>query len=173
MKCTKISKCSCFACSNYSIYQAELNGRDVQHKEMLNQQYEIIMEKYKSIRADYHRVNETLEQFERQLTQTCVRESNLLEAVTILEMRVSSCESELFDQEAKKTRALKSISKIVRDNKTLTGTELSAEEEDLKLRFLKDKTNTCIIQLIKLGKDYPELYQTVQELFTKVFLLIT
>lgn len=153
------------------MYQLDLNSRDVQHKEMLEQQYESIMQKYKSTRIDFQNLNTNLGYSEMQLTQTATRESNLLEAVTLLEMRLSTGESEYFDQDAKRVRALKSISKITKEFRNLNTTgrvPLTADEEDLKVRFLKDKTNTCIAQIIKLGNDVPELFNMVKELFFKV-----
>lgn len=127
------------------------------------------MEKYKTKRTDYQNANGHLVLLEQELDQISSRESNLLQAVTILEKKLQSTEKELKSQDEKKIRAIKSVKRIIKDLKQGRNVEdVTDQEYDLKLRLLKDKTNAIIFELIRLGEEQPELHSFIEELFEKV-----
>jgi sulfur relay (sulfurtransferase) DsrC/TusE family protein len=127
------------------------------------------MEKYRARRVEYQQVNDSLMSAEKRLGFLLTRESNLLQAVTLLEKKLSTMEGDLKEQETKKNRAIKMVKKIIRDLKAQKpDQEVSTEEElDLRLRLVKDKTNAAILEVIRLGDEHVELRPFIQGLFTQ------
>ncbi|KAI8853033.1 hypothetical protein BC829DRAFT_414156 [Chytridium lagenaria] len=149
-----------------NLYRAELNATDVQHKEMLEQQYQTAMERYKAKRNEIQMMQYNLQELERALSNLSSDESARIQAITVIENKLASMDKELKDQESKRERAYKSA---VRYSKELRKAvpESSKDEIDFKIRECKDLGNLVLTELTKIMEQYPEIVNRVSQLYTE------
>ncbi|KAJ3120103.1 Coiled-coil domain-containing protein 39, partial [Nowakowskiella sp. JEL0407] len=165
------------------LYKAELNAKDVQHKELLDQEYRQIMEQYKLKRLEIQDMQNDLLETERQLASLTTEESQRLQTVQLLESKISTLQRESGDQEAKRDRALKLARKKAKEWRSKAGAVIASEggkifgpgivnekdatpeEIDVMVRYLKDVGTIMIGDLNKVAERYPELSMRIHHLF--------
>ena len=95
------------------LFKADLDTKDVQHKELLEQQYQAAIEKYKVKRQEMQKLQEDLAAMEGTLGGLTDDEAGKLQAINILEKRLQSLEKDLVDQESKLERANQRVKRCV------------------------------------------------------------
>jgi len=152
-----------------NIYKAELNSKDVQHQEMLNEQYKNTMNLYKEKREVLQDLQSDLANSERALSQITSEESARMQSTQILEVKLSSMKKDIAEQEAKRKRAKIAFSKLLKEVEKKFGSieaaEGSDEISDCKLRELKDKSNVFLTEANKIADLHPECRDQMQGYF--------
>ncbi|KAJ3041458.1 Coiled-coil domain-containing protein 39, partial [Rhizophlyctis rosea] len=98
-----------------NLYRAELNSKDVQHKEMLEQQFRQVMERYKQKRHQIQSLQSSLLQIEQTLHSSSSEETTRMQNVNSLQSKLTLLQREISEQEEKKERALKSIGRVQKE----------------------------------------------------------
>ncbi|KAJ3117225.1 Coiled-coil domain-containing protein 39 [Phlyctochytrium bullatum] len=147
-----------------NLYKAELNATDVQHKEMLEQ---TAMEKYKAKRNEIQYMQQSLQEMEKALSSISADESQRTQAIAVIENKIQTMSKELKEQESKRERAIKSVSKVSKELKK-TSSEAVIDELDFKIRQCKDLGNVVLTELTKVMEQYPEIVNRVTQLYTEV-----
>ncbi|KAJ3177443.1 Coiled-coil domain-containing protein 39 [Geranomyces variabilis] len=150
-----------------NLYKAELSSKDVQHREMLEQQYRHAMERYKSKRAEIQDLQSDLMSSEKHLLTLTSAESSRLQTVSALEAKLASLHRDIAGQEARLQRAQKTVGRAAKDLRKVRGgsaTDDAGEEADFKVRQLKETGNIALEHLTKVAEKSPELAARVGEL---------
>ncbi|KAJ3076829.1 Coiled-coil domain-containing protein 39 [Podochytrium sp. JEL0797] len=159
---------------NEGLYKAELNASDVQHKELLEQQYRTVMERYKAKRQDIQTLQQNLQSLERTSASISSDESSRLQALGIIETKLSTMDKEIREQEAKRDRAYKSAiraAKLLRQGSGGAGKSEgveSVEELDFRIRECKDLGNLVQTEISRIMDQHPEITMKVMDLYTQV-----
>ncbi|KAI9341964.1 coiled-coil domain-containing protein 39-like protein [Obelidium mucronatum] len=155
-----------------NLYKAELNASDVQHKELLEQQYRTVMERYKAKRQDIQTLQQNLQSLERTFASISSDESSRLQAVNVINTKLSSMEKEIKDQEEKRDRAYKSAvraAKALHQAAKSSGADANAsvEELDFRIRECKDLGNLVQTEISRIMDQHPEITMKVMDLYTQ------
>ncbi|KAJ3193569.1 Coiled-coil domain-containing protein 39 [Irineochytrium annulatum] len=149
-----------------NIYKAELNSSDVQHKEMLEQQYRTAMEKYKEKRNELQALQHNLMNLERTLSAMNQDEAARTQAVAVIENKLASMEKELKEKDEKKERAWKQAIRSAKELKK-SGVDITADELDFRIRECKDLGTTVLSEITRVMEQYPEITNRVTELYSE------
>ncbi|KAL5037279.1 hypothetical protein BDV3_006797 [Batrachochytrium dendrobatidis] len=144
-----------------NLYRAELDSKDIQHKEMLETEYRQVIENYKSKREIAQDLQQQLHQLEQLLIKTSGDESEKLKSVQLLEAKLQNIYREIQDQQIKRDRANKMIetaSKKLRVSKgqNARSQEPTQEELDFGVRKAREVSTAILTELNKLGVRFPE-----------------
>ncbi|KAJ3058607.1 Coiled-coil domain-containing protein 39, partial [Rhizoclosmatium hyalinum] len=157
-----------------NLYKAELNASDVQHKDLLEQQYRTVMERYKAKRQDIQTLQQNLASLERTYTSISSDESSRLQAVNIIDTKLASMEKEIKDQEEKRDRAYRSAVRVAKQlhkaaSTAASGGEAAAsvEELDFRIRECKDLGNLVQTEISRIMDQHPEITMKVMDLYTQ------
>ncbi|KAI8815709.1 uncharacterized protein EV422DRAFT_346127 [Fimicolochytrium jonesii] len=150
-----------------NLYKAELSSKDVQHREMLEQQYRHAMERYRSKRSEIQDLQQDLQALERDLLARTNIESQEHQNVQSLENKLAALTKDITDQEAKRDRARKSVQRSAKEFRKMLGvapTTVTDEELDFRIRELKETGNLALEALAKVGERDPALEQRLTQL---------
>ncbi|KAJ3043434.1 Coiled-coil domain-containing protein 39 [Rhizophlyctis rosea] len=150
-----------------NLYKAELNSKDVQHKEMLEQQFRQVMERYKQKRQQIQSLQSSLLTIERTLSQTSTEETSRLTTVNALQQKLNLLTREISEQDEKRERALKNIGRYSREMKKDGGAGEDMET-DMVIRNLKEIGDLALGECAKLGERWPEVGRRLEELLSEV-----
>ncbi|KAJ3100782.1 Coiled-coil domain-containing protein 39 [Phlyctochytrium planicorne] len=149
-----------------NLYKAELNATDVQHKEMLEQQYQTAMERYKAKRNEIQMMQHNLQALDKSLSTISSEETAKIQAITIIETKLASMDKELKEQQSKRERAFKTA---LRNSKDLrkSSPDMAIDEVDFKIRECKDLGNLVLSELTRIMEQYPEIVHRVTQLYSE------
>ncbi|KAI9358333.1 hypothetical protein DFJ73DRAFT_957800 [Zopfochytrium polystomum] len=156
-----------------NLYKAELNATDVQHKEMLEQQYRAAMERYKVKRHEIQTLQQALTALERTLSNSVSEESIKQQVVAALDAQLSSLDREVADQTAKRDRAFKHAVSANRQMRKAAGggatalERLSTDELDFRLRECRDLGGLVHAELLRVLEQFPDAMARVPALFAE------
>ncbi|KAJ3392845.1 hypothetical protein HDU84_003329 [Entophlyctis sp. JEL0112] len=151
-----------------NLYKAELNATDVQHKENLEQQYRTVMEQYKVKRQDIQTIQTNLQALERTFNTVAADESSRLQAIHVIEAKLTSLDKEIREQEQKRDRAQKMVGKSAKEIRAAGTPAIDVEELDFKIRECKDIGNLVQTELSRVMEQHPEITMKVMDLYTEV-----
>ncbi|KAH6565481.1 hypothetical protein BASA62_007223 [Batrachochytrium salamandrivorans] len=152
-----------------NLYRAELDSKDVQHKEMLETEYRQAMENYKIKREHIQDLQQKLQMYEHQLFQTSSDEAQMLQSVQLLESKLQLLAQEVQDQRVKQDRASKLIKTAsrklrVQQGQSAQSQEPTTDELDFSARKTREIAAAVLTELNKLGMRIPEFGQQVNDL---------
>ncbi|KAJ3023472.1 Coiled-coil domain-containing protein 39 [Thoreauomyces humboldtii] len=150
-----------------NLYKAELSSKDIQHREMLEQQYRHAMERYKSKRSEIQSLQHSLLTAEKQLLSTTTDEATRLQSVQTLESRLAALQREIADGNARHDRATKTVSRAAKDLRRAMNGPLGVatiEEKDFKVREMRELGNLAIEALMKVAERGEGIGQRVGQL---------
>ena len=150
-----------------NMYKAELDSKDIQHKEMLEIEYRQVMENYKVKREQIQDLQQKLQLLEQELNEVSNSESQSLHAVQVLEARIQAIRREVEDQQVKCNRASKfvtSAAKKIRQTRGSSINKLTPEEKDFQVRKLREVGTAVMTELKRVGSKLPEFNATLQSL---------
>ncbi|KAJ3412119.1 Coiled-coil domain-containing protein 39 [Chytridiales sp. JEL 0842] len=151
-----------------NLYKAELNANDVQHKEMLEQQYRAAMERYKAKRYEIQSMQQAIASLERTLSAQSAEEASKTQTINSKQAKILSMDRELKDQEAKRERAYKSVMKLMKEYRKAHGNQEPTDEEiDFKIRECKDLGNLVQTEISRIMELHPEITMKVVELYAE------
>ncbi|KAJ3295187.1 Coiled-coil domain-containing protein 39 [Borealophlyctis nickersoniae] len=145
-----------------NLYRQELNSKDVQHKEMLAQQYRQAMERYKQKRAEIQTLQTNLLDLERTFHNTSAAEAAQMQSLSTLQLKLAAMQKEVSDQEEKRNRALRGIAKLQKEVRK--GGRETLEEVDFGVRALKEVGNLVLGEVGRVGERWPDVGARVQQL---------
>ncbi|KAI9007353.1 coiled-coil domain-containing 39-like protein [Gaertneriomyces semiglobifer] len=151
----------------FNLYKAELSSKDLQHRDMLEQEYWHAMERYKHKRADIQSLQQELMEAEREFSAMTNQEASCLRTLQSLENGLAAMRKEVAQQQAKKERAAKSVQRSAKEfRKTLNlrAGELAEPESDFKIRELKEMGNLALEAIEKVTERHLELGPRVNQL---------
>ncbi|KAI8810778.1 hypothetical protein BJ742DRAFT_174764 [Cladochytrium replicatum] len=157
-----------------NLYKAELNNKDVQHKEMLDQQYRLMMERYKAKRQEIQDFQHDLLQLERALASLSNEEAERVRSVQIFETKVKTMGREIKDQRSKSERAEQQWKRQIKEwrkkhpSSTTPAGSMTSEELDIFVRQAKELGSILISELMKGADSNPGIALFVQQLFQQV-----
>ncbi|KAJ3086550.1 hypothetical protein HK100_008668, partial [Physocladia obscura] len=125
------------------------------------------MERYKAKRQDIQTLQQNLKSLERTYNSVASDESSRLQAVNVIDTKLSSLEKEIKDQEEKRDRAYKSAiraSKILKSSQKEFG---AFEELDFRIRECKDLGNLVQTEISRIMDQHPEITMKVMDLYTQ------
>eukprot|EP00842_Homolaphlyctis_polyrhiza_P005206 jgi/Hompol1/5687/HPOL_004624-RA len=150
-----------------NLYKAEMNSKDVQHKEMLETEYRQVMENYKTKREQIQDLQQQLQQLEINLMQSSNEEAERLQSVQLLEARLQTLDREIQEQQVKRNRAIKMTETLARQLRTKAGSAASTpipEEQDFAVRKAREVSTAVLTELNRVGLRLPEFNVLLQDL---------
>ncbi|KAJ3390261.1 Coiled-coil domain-containing protein 39 [Lobulomyces angularis] len=157
-----------------NIYKAELNSKDVQHQEMLNEQYRNTMEHYKGKREELQDLQKNLNNLETTLGFITTDETQKMQQIQILEAKLNSLTKDTADQNMKLDRAKKNFSKMKKDYEKECikdardySVEDNEEMADLKVREYKDISNVAVTEILRISEKHTEATTRVGDLLSQ------
>ncbi|KAJ3311127.1 Coiled-coil domain-containing protein 39 [Blyttiomyces sp. JEL0837] len=158
-----------------NLYKAELNATDVQHKEMLEQQYRAAMERYKARRQEIQTHQENLLSLERALSSISSDESSRIQAVNVIQNKLNSMDKEIKEQAVKRDRAFKQCNKNAKEMRERSKQQqqsdqdsgVAFEEMDFKIRECKDLGNLVQSELARIVEQFPEASIKIMDLYNE------
>lgn len=151
-----------------SLHQADLDSKDVQHKELLDQQYRAAMEKYKAKRQELQSLQEELAFMERTLSMLTETEAARMQNISVYEKKLQAIEREINDQDQKRDRAKRRLTKFIKELHSIRDLPMDAmseEELDIHYRYLKDYANSILVRIAEIEDQRPEISTKLQQLF--------
>ena len=141
-----------------SLYQYEVNSSDVQHKEMLDKEYQQVLKTFKQKRDAIQKVQGRISLLEQIFAAETSKESDKLQMVQVLEAKCDAIKREIDNQALKKERALTMARKACKQVRKITGsTERTAEELEIFTKTAKEVGTLALKDLEKLSNSHPEL----------------
>ncbi|KAJ1562136.1 Coiled-coil domain-containing protein 39 [Cladochytrium tenue] len=154
-----------------NLYKAELNATDVQHKEMLEQQYAAAMERYKSRRNEIQAHQQSLTALEALLSEASNREAAVRGTSSASESRLAAATRDLREQELRRDRALRhaaAAAKAARNPpRPNTAPVAELDEIDLRVRLLRDLAATLYAEIGRALEPYPDALAASHALFVE------
>ncbi|KAJ3274245.1 Coiled-coil domain-containing protein 39 [Terramyces sp. JEL0728] len=148
-----------------NLFKAELDGKDVQHKEMLDAEYSQVMDSFKKKRAEIQELQLALQEVERKYNMNTQQEASKLQEVQVMEAKCDAVQAEIEEQGKKRNRAVQFIrkaSKLLRKEQQRSTT--SHEEQDFLIRALKDIGTIALNDLKRLAEKQPDIAEKLQSL---------
>ncbi|KAJ3398649.1 hypothetical protein CcCBS67573_g04288 [Chytriomyces confervae] len=151
-----------------NLYKAELNASDIQHRDLLEQQYRTVMERYKAKRQDIQTLQQNLTSLERTYQSISGDESSRLQAVNLIETKLTAMEKDIKEQEEKRDRAYKSAVRVAKMlQKSSNAANTTVEELDFRIRECKDLRNLIQTEIARIVDQHPEITMKVMDLYTQ------
>ncbi|KAI8919782.1 hypothetical protein BC831DRAFT_99800 [Entophlyctis helioformis] len=150
-----------------NLYKAELDSKDLQHKEMLETEYRQAMESYRSKREQIQDLQQQIQQLELALTQSASEEASKLQSVQLLTSKLQTLDREIQDQQVKRDRATKLIessARSLRQKRGLGPHDVTTEEQDFAVRKAKEVGTALLTELGRVGMRVPEFNTQMQRL---------
>ena len=141
-----------------NIYKAELDSKDIQHKEMLEQQFSQVMEAYKSKREVIQDFQQQLLGMEKELAEVSGKETERLQTVQLLQSKIHSLTNDVTEFENKKERAKKSITRSSLEWHKKVGVDPKTalpEEKDFIVRKMKELGTIALTELNRVIEKTP------------------
>ncbi|KAL2918440.1 hypothetical protein HK105_201841 [Polyrhizophydium stewartii] len=149
-----------------NLYKAELDSKDLQHKEMLETEYRQVMENYKAKREQIQDMQQRLQLLEQSLQQVSDEEASKLQSVQLLESRLQNLHREIQEHKVKRDRASKLIENASRQLRTKQGTgrpqEPTPDEHDFAVRKAREVGTAVLTELSRLATRAPEFAGVLQ-----------
>ncbi|TPX65201.1 hypothetical protein SpCBS45565_g05309 [Spizellomyces sp. 'palustris'] len=146
-----------------NLYKAEQNSKDIQHREMLEQQYRHTMERYKEKRDEIQSLQTALLNAEKTLSTLTNAESSRLQTMSLLEQKFNALQKDVAEQQAKRERAVKTVQRSAKE----VGTKADEVELDFKVRELKELGNLAMEAIGKVVERRPEIGERVNQLLAE------
>ncbi|KAJ3323692.1 Coiled-coil domain-containing protein 39 [Boothiomyces sp. JEL0866] len=150
-----------------NLFKAELDSKDVQHKEMLDAEYSQVMDSFKKKRAEIQDLQLTLQEVESRYNMNTQQEAGKLQEVQVMEAKCEAVKAEIEEQGKKRNRAVQFIrkaSKLLRKEQQ-RGT-ITHEEQDFLIRALKDIGTIALNDLKRFAEKNPEVAEKLQSLMS-------
>ena len=132
---------------------------------MLSEQYENTMNHYKLKRDQLQDLQIDVTNLEKALQNVTMTENSKLQSIQILEVKLKALNKDITEQEAKKTRAINTMNKMMKSKFNGVDPDSNEELADIKVRELKDKCNILITEVAKVGEMYPEVEEKIDLIF--------
>jgi len=154
-----------------SISFGEITRKETEQKEILEQQYQSAVNKYKEKRQEILDFQDVLAHLEKVISSLAEDEKNHLQNIGFLESKIGTITKELDEQEQKKKRIFKITEKMIQDIKKKKGlkkNDILPEEFEVSLKELKEFYSMIINKIAELTNDNPELKEKIDEEFEKI-----
>ncbi|KAI8910339.1 hypothetical protein EDD86DRAFT_138178 [Gorgonomyces haynaldii] len=150
-----------------NLYQAELDSKDVQHKEMLDAEFRKIMDSFKSKRNHIQELQQQLSTLEQRLSSETGQETQHIQQLQLMQAKVQTTQRDIQDQTQKKQRALNAVQRYVKILRSQTA-DKTPEEMDILLRNLKDIGTIVLTELNKLMIHEADLVVPIKTLMAQI-----
>ncbi len=149
-----------------NLYRAELDGNDLQHKQILDNEYQQVMDSFKKKRTIIQDLQLKLQDSERVYSAESSKEATSLQQIQTLEAKCEAVTRDIEDQGKKRSRALKFIRKASKQLRQKEGTTSTTSiEQDFLIRSYREVGSLAMKDLELLGQAYPELQGKVSSSF--------
>ncbi|KAJ3349807.1 Coiled-coil domain-containing protein 39 [Kappamyces sp. JEL0680] len=141
-----------------NLYRAELDGNDLQHKEMLENEYQQVIDSFKKKRATIQDLQLKLQQSERIYASESAKEAEKLQEMQLVEARCDAISRDVDEQAKKRARALQFVRKASKQLRHKAGASgPTAVEQDLLIRTYRDIGTLALKDLQLLGQSFPDI----------------
>ncbi|KAJ3260491.1 Coiled-coil domain-containing protein 39 [Boothiomyces macroporosus] len=150
-----------------NLFKAELDSKDVQHKEMLDAEYSQVMDSFKKKRAEIQDLQLALQEIESRYNINTQQEASKLQEVQVMEAKCEAVKGEIEEQGKKRNRAvqfMRKASKLLR--KQQQRSTVTHEEQDFLIRALKDIGSIALNDLKRFAEKNPEIAEKLQSLMS-------
>ncbi|TPX30667.1 hypothetical protein SmJEL517_g05809 [Synchytrium microbalum] len=131
------------------VYKSEVDAKDVQHKQMLEQQYNAIMSQTRLCTMEADRIRSSLSELESKISELSKRETHLVSSTQHLETRLTSLRKDVDDLQARRTRASNQVVKMAKDLRKARDGEVRHDELDLAIRTGRDVLSVSVDAIVK------------------------
>ncbi|KAI8902852.1 hypothetical protein BC833DRAFT_571828 [Globomyces pollinis-pini] len=143
-----------------NLYQAELDSKDIQHKDMLDSEYRQTMEAFKKKRTTIQDLQQSLQDFEREFSSQSTKEAHKLQQLQVLEAKSKAVQNEIDEQLKKKHRAWNFVRKYCKAHRKGLA-HPTFDEQDLLIRSFREIGTIALTDLMRLTERFPEITESV------------
>lgn len=141
-----------------NLYRAEVDGNDLQHKEMLDTEYQQVIDSFKRKRTLIQDLQLQLQDSERAFSTISAKEAEKLQQVHVLEAKCDAVSRDLEEQAIKRSRALQFAHKAAKQlRKKEATTTITTIEQDFMIRAVRELGTLALQDLEKLMQTYPDI----------------
>lgn len=149
-----------------TLLQNQLDEKDVQQKLVLEEQYDAAIEKFKAKRAEVTTLQSELSELEGVLQMLTDTEHSKLSSISNWEKQIYSLDKTNNEQQQKRARAKQRLGKLVKEwrkRRNVRVNEMTPEEVELELRFMKDGVQLILARIEEIVADHSDVASFIHD----------